>query len=132
MLISRTTPSGPSPTPCDSVDVTAAASSVLVGVSAAVVAVATVVVVAVSAETVKENEPSPPGVPSWLLTFQLTTQLPFGRAVVSGTVSVSRSLPTCGEPAVTGVPPQLTTMTFCWPSASLNFIWIELGDVATV
>src|SRR4051794_24407998 len=136
VLISRTTPSGPLPTPPPPDDVEADAPSpagAAVPPAAVVVDVTvTVVVVAVSAATVNLNDPSPPGVPSWLLTVQPTTQLPRGRLLVSGTVSVRRSAPTCGVPTVNGSPSQTTATLFCWPSASLNFISTEVGEVVTV
>ena len=117
VLINRTTPSGPSPTPPPSdevaVDAPSPAGAVVPPVAVVVWVTTAVVVVAVSAATLNLNEPSPPGVPSWLLTVQPTTQLPFGRLLVSGTVSVSRSAPTCGVPTVNGSPSQTTATLFC-------------------
>src|SRR4051794_26704100 len=113
VLINRTTPSGPSPTPPLSDDAPLPAGAAVLPVAVVVGVTTAVVVVAVSAATLNLNDPSPPGVPSWLLTVQPTTQLPFGRLLVSGTVSVSRSAPTCGVPTVNGSPSHTTATLFC-------------------
>src|SRR4051794_9117153 len=90
VLNRRITPSGPSPTALFDDELAVVAEPVVeppVLVGGVVVAVGAAVVVGASVATVNLNEPSPPGVPSWLLTFQLTTHGPFGSTVVTGTVS---------------------------------------------
>src|SRR4051794_33873134 len=92
VLNSRATPSGPSP--IAALEAVAPDAASLAGVLPVADvpggAVATAVVVtAASVVTVNLNDPLPAGVPSGLLTFQATTQVPFGSAPGTGTVSVS-------------------------------------------
>ena len=91
-----------------------------------------VVVTTGSVDTLNVMLPDPFGSPSVSLTSQLATQVPFGRAVGTGTVSVRLSAPTSGRPSVTSSVLHSSETVLASPNSSVNTIEISAGDVAIV
>ena len=85
-----------------------------------------------SLSTVNPNVADPFGVPSGAATRYVTLHEPFGSALTTGTVSVSKSGLTAGFPIGTCVPLHVATTVFFAPTCAANVRVIDVGDASTL